>query len=449
MAQERKQLDVLIINSPLFRDSVAEDDGDSLPPLGLGYIATDLLSNGITVELIDAVSDRISLNNILAIIREKRPSYVALNIFSTNMHLVREIVESVEDTRFIIGGLSTKSLYKIILSWNTRSPVDIVLGEGDFVVSAIVQGRSQDVICNNGKDRVIAVTTTSPYFPADISNLPLDRSFFTNQIAHPVSGLNEACIVTSRGCAYNCAFCAAARSLNLETPIRERTAISVENEIRRLRVHDSTVNAVRVLDDLFLRDVGSVERAVRIFERTPIVWRAMAHVLSFRKLEDAHLFALKQSGCFEVFIGIESGSPRILKKIRKTSDIELIKRTVGHLFRFGINVKGYFIFGFESETAIDMEMTYELASWLKEVSVQAGASFRTSAFQFRPYHGTELYHDIVQKGRIVSDMVPQELLSKDIGRRQFNFTSGNFSEVPDDVLQRFITLTLNLNRDMS
>ncbi|MFH1178393.1 MAG: radical SAM protein [bacterium] len=405
-----------------------------------------MLSNGITVELIDAVNDHISVDSILAIIRGKRPSYVALNIFTTNMRLVREIVESVEGTRFIIGGLPTKSIYKTILSWNTISPVDIVLGEGDFVVSAIVQGKSLDVIYHDDKNRVITVTAMSPYFPTDISNLSLDRSFFTNQIAHPVSGLNETCIVTSRGCIHNCAFCAAARSLNMETPIRERNALSVENEIQMLREQDSTINAMRVLDDLFLRNAESVERAVKIFGQTPIVWRAMAHVLSFRKLEDAHLSALKHSGCFEVFIGIESGSPRILKKIRKTTDVDFIKWTIGRLFRFGINVKGYFIFDFESETVADMEMTYELASWLKETSLRTSTRFRTSAFQFRPYHGTELYHDIVQKGRIVSDMIPQELLSQNIGRRKFNFASGNFSEVSDDVLQRFITSTLNLNR---
>ena len=445
MAQENKSLDVLIINSPLFRDLIEEDDEDSLPPLGLGYIATDLLSNGITVELVDPVNDHISLNGILAIIRGKRPSYVALNIFTTNMHLVREIVESVGNTRFVIGGLATKSIYKNILSWNTNSPVDIVLGEGDFIVSTIVHGKSQGVVYDDGKNRVIKVATSSPYFPADISNLSLDRSFFSHLTAHPVSGLNEVCIVTSRGCMYNCAFCAAARSLNLETPIRERTAASVEKEIRVLLEQNNTINAIRILDDLFLRNVRSVERTVKIFGQIPVVWRAMAHVLSFHKLEDAHLLALKRSGCFEVFIGIESGSPRILKKIRKTSDIELIKRTIERLFRFGINVKGYFIFGFESETSADMEMTYKLAMWFKEASLRTSTRFRTSAFQFRPYHGTELYHDIVQKGRIVSDMIPQKLLSRNIGRRQFNFASGNFSEVPDDVLQRFIMSTLNLN----
>ena len=95
--EENRSLDVLIINSPLFRDKVDGYDEDSLPPLGLGYIATDLWSNGITVELLDAVEANIPLDILLAVIHQKHPRYVALNVFTTNLHLVREIVESIND----------------------------------------------------------------------------------------------------------------------------------------------------------------------------------------------------------------------------------------------------------------------------------------------------------------------------------------------------------------
>ncbi len=109
MQEENQSLDILIINSPLFRDKVDGYDEDSLPPLGLGYIATDLLSNGITVELLDAVEESIPLNTLLDTIRRKRPHYVAMNVFTTNLHLIREIVESIDSgVRFIIGGLATK-----------------------------------------------------------------------------------------------------------------------------------------------------------------------------------------------------------------------------------------------------------------------------------------------------------------------------------------------------
>ena len=447
MWEEKQSLDVLIINSPLFRDKVNGYDEDSLPPLGLGYIATDLWSNGVVVELLDAVEANIPLETLLAVIRQKRPRYVALNVFTTNLHLVREIVESIEGgVRFIIGGLATKNLYKTILHWNTSCPVDIVVGEGDFVVSAIVQGKSLEIIRQDGNKRVITVSVTSPYFPHNISNIPLDRSYFVNQPLQHALGFNEVSIVTSRGCMYNCAFCSAARSLNREIPIRERNAQSVANEVRMLCELYQNVDSVRVLDDLFLRNVDSVERAVRMFGGVPVTWRAMAHVLSFYKLSDAHLLELKRSGCMEVFIGIESGSPRILKMIHKTSDVDLVKRTIKKLFRAGINVKGYFIFGFETETIEDMQMSYDLAAWLKESSVKNGVNFRASIFQFRPYHGTELYHDMILKGRIIDEVVYNENLSTSIGRRQFNFTSGNFSEVSDEILRKFITKTNGVNQ---
>ena len=447
MVEQNRSPDVLIINSPLFRDRMDGYDEDSLPPLGLGYIATDLLSNGITVELLDAVEANIPIDTLLAVIRQKCPRYVALNVFTTNLHLVREIVESIDGgVRFIIGGLSTKNLYKTIRLWDTSCPVDIVIGEGDFVVSAIVQGKHLDIISQDGNKRVITVSVTSPYSPHDISNIPLDRSFFVNQPLRHALGFNEVSIVTSRGCMYNCAFCSAARSLNRETPIRERNAQSVAGEVMMIREMYQNFDSVRVLDDLFLRNVESVGRAVHIFEYVPVTWRAMAHVLSFYKLSDAQLLELKRSGCKEVFIGIESGSPRILKMIHKTSDVDLIKRTIKRLFCAGIDVKGYFIFGFEGETEEDMQMSYNLAAWLKESSVKDRVNFRTSVFQFRPYHGTELYHDMILKGRIIGEVMYNEDLSTNMGRKQFNFTSGNFSEVSDEILRNFITETCKVNR---
>ena len=447
MQEESQSLDVLIINSPLFRDKIDGYDEDSLPPLGLGYIATDLWSNGIVVELLDAVEANISLDTLLAIIHQKRPRYVALNVFTTNLHLVREMVESIEGgVRFIIGGLATKNLYQTMLLWNTNCPVDIVIGEGDFVVSAIVQEKTLDIIRQDGNKRVIAVSVTSPYFPHNISNIPLDRSYFVNQPLQHALGFNEVSIVTSRGCMYNCAFCSAARSLNREIPIRERNAQDVANEVRMLCELYQNVDSVRVLDDLFLRNADSVARAVCMFGNIPITWRAMAHVLSFYKLSDVQLLELRRLGCTEVFIGIESGSPRILKIIHKTSNVDLIRKTIERLFHSGINVKGYFIFGFETETIDDMQMSYDLAAWLKESSVKDGVNFRTSVFQFRPYHGTELYHDMILKGKIIDEVVYSEDLSTSIGRKQFNFTSGNFSEVSDEILRKFITKTNGINQ---
>src|SRR5688572_28630362 len=125
---------VLIINSPLFRDKNLLYDEDSLPPIGLGYIATHLEKNGIDVELIDSVDQRISLQELVSTIYSERPEFLAINIFTTNYELVKEMVESLTfKIHIIIGGLSTKELYKKIIEWETDNQIDIVTGDGELI----------------------------------------------------------------------------------------------------------------------------------------------------------------------------------------------------------------------------------------------------------------------------------------------------------------------------
>ena len=56
---------IILVNSPLFREHNPLYDEDSLPPIGLGYIGTQLRQQGIEVELIDAVDQRIPLHILI------------------------------------------------------------------------------------------------------------------------------------------------------------------------------------------------------------------------------------------------------------------------------------------------------------------------------------------------------------------------------------------------
>jgi len=115
----------------------------------------------------------------------------------------------------------------------------------------------------------------------------------------------------------------------------------------------------------------------------------------------------------------------------------------------GINVKGYFIFGFLDETEDDFKKTYELALFLKEESLKYNVCFRPSVFKFRPYHGTIMYkrildsnHDVLE---VLENISPDDELNNSIGREQFNFKSGNYSSEGDDILTQYISMTNNLN----
>ena len=243
---------------------------------------------------------------------------------------------------------------------------------------------------------------------------------------------------------YNCAFCGGAKSLNQDITIRIRTEESVIKEISEIVKAYPCVESVRILDDLFLRNAGSIEMARRIFAPFPTLsWRGMVHVLSLAKNLDK-ICELTQSRCKELFIGIESGSMRIRKRINKLGTIEDIINVSQNIMENGIDLKGYFIYGFPKETKEDFQYTYELAYRLKEISEKTTGKFRTSVFQFRPNHGTQLYNEILSEGGIIKRCTFNNSISQFEGRSQFNFDFGNYSLESDELLNDFIIKTQKL-----
>jgi anaerobic magnesium-protoporphyrin IX monomethyl ester cyclase len=442
---------VVLVNSPLFRDRNLVYEEDSLPPIGLGYIGTLLRKNGVETSLIDAVDERIPLVELIDRLTCLKPDFIGVNVFTTNCELVKELIEGLNfHTHIVVGGLSTKNLYKQILEWKTPNPIDIVTGDGELIMLDIVTGCLKDLpSIEEGNRRVFQVNQSSTYLVQDISDIHLDRTFFSNEpVVHPL-GFIEANIVASRGCVYNCTFCAAARSLNKDYPVRERSANSIIKELSEIVANYPMVTSIRVLDDLFLKSKDSIAKAIEVFSPFSLQWRSMAHVQTFRDVDEDLMRRLKESGCKELFIGIESGSPKVLSQINKTKDIPTIIENLTKVFKAGINMKGYFIFGFPGETEDDMAQTYQLALQLKNLAGDCGVNFRTSVFQYRPYHSTQIYHELESQGKNldVTRIAPNAALSRLVGRQQFNFHSGNYSAVDYQVVEGYIYATTNLNGD--
>lgn len=435
----------ILFNSPIFWDTTQEKE-QYLSPLGLGYIATYLENVGVDVEVVDCVKERKSVSDIVCIINKAQPDYIGINIFTQNYDIVKFVIENFETTcECFIGGQAVKSLYTNILEWNTQNRLNIIIGEGEFIIPALVLGTcNQHPEVNKNQKYVFRVNKESQYFPKDISNIFLNRKYLGNEIIINHYGQKEVAIITSRGCAYDCAFCGGARSLNKDVITRIRTEESVILEIKEILAAYPDIQSVRILDDLFLRNSRSIDMANNIFLRFPqLSWRGMVHALSLvGNIEKVN--ELRKGKCKELFMGIESGSEKMRKKINKLGSPDDVITVSRAILKNGIDLKGYFIYGFPGETKEDFKKTYELASKIKEISHTTPGPFRTSVFQFRPYHGTQLYNEILQTTGIIHGCEINKSISQFEGRLQFNFDFGNYSMESDELLNEYIIKTQKL-----
>ena len=429
---------ITLLNSPIYRDATRSDE-NYLPALGLGYIATALRAAHIGVELVDCVSERLGVMDALRVIEESQPDWVGLNVFSQNLEIVREIVARMPSaTKIMIGGPAAGGLYPHLLRWRESGELAVVVGEADFIAADLVRGTIREPARYvDGDRRVFVVDKASIYFPRDLGQTKLDHSLLKRELVINHFGMQEASIITSRGCPYNCAYCGAARDMNRDTLTRIRLPHDIRLEIDELRDLHPQLGSIRILDDLFLRNRASFSVATGVFSAVAALeWRAMAHVLPVTRSIDL-LPDIKLSGCRELFIGMESGSPGVRQAINKQGAVEDVYKAVTSLMELGIDVKGYFICGFPGENERDCDFTLRLAERIKAASAGLAGSFRPSVFQFRPYHGTRLYDDLVDKGVPVGPIVPNPRPDTP-SRAQFNFHAGNFSSISDERLAWYI-----------
>lgn len=439
--------DIVVVNSPLFKepDYISNSD-EYLPPIGLGYISSYLISKNISVYLLDTIAENMSYITLLNKLTLLKPKFIAINIFSTNFNLVKEIIETIDfEVHFIIGGISTKSLYDAIFKWKTKNNIDIVYGDGELITYDMIMLNKlkQDPFKSIKNKRYFIVDKDSLYFNHNISNLPLDRRLFKNEPIMNVFDKKEVSLIASRGCTFSCAYCSASYKRNKGLTVRERTLDSLVDELNKISILYEDVQTIRILDDLFLKDENSLKKAISVFNMFEYTWRGMAHINSIRNITQELFNDLNKSGCFELSIGIESGSKNIIKMIKKNTKREVVLSVIERLFIANISVKGYFILGFPGEEEKDMQDTYKLAYKISELAKKYSTIFRVSVFQFRPYHGTDLYDMIFSDEDLYIE--ENKELSNMIGRNNFNFTAGNYSKVDTSILNDYISKLHSLN----
>ncbi|MEL7562226.1 radical SAM protein [Dehalogenimonas sp. 4OHTPN] len=201
----------------------------------------------------------------------------------------------------------------------------------------------------------------------------------------PMEDYWEKSLNTSRGCPSKCIFCY--NPPFHKGQLGEFSAERIVSQMETLKNRYS-VTLFRFFEDDFCHNRPRLHRFCNLVieKKMKIRWDCDARA----GLTEEDVSLMKRSGCASVGFGVESGSPRLLKFIRKTAKLEDIKQTFKLLVKYKILPKLYLISELPTETVADFEATRTLIKELGNPPYQY--------VSFLPYPGTELYNYCVARG---------------------------------------------------
>ncbi len=218
------------------------------------------------------------------------------------------------------------------------------------------------------------------------------------------AGKKWATVITSRGCPYECVFCAI--HLTMGRKWRPRSAQNVVKEIEEL-VNKYGIRHLTIEDDNMTFDTARAKEICDlIIQRNLGITWCMPNGVRADALDDELVKKMKASGCTEVFVAPESGDQDVVNSIiKKRIDLKKIEEAVKLFKKYGINVNAVFVIGCIGETKENIRQSMRFARKL----IQLGAK-GVCANIATPYYGTELYRQAKEKGYLL-DILNDERLS--------------------------------------
>lgn len=244
--------------------------------------------------------------------------------------------------------------------------VDIVVcGQGEQVLVEIARRISNNKHYNDIQG--IAYKKNDTVYKNNSSNIvPFDHGIFPGyhliDIEKYRSENNVVSIFTARGCPYRCSFCTTGKKSYCE-----RTLDQVEKEILFLVKKWNFKNIFIQDGTYFFKKKRVMELAKWIIDSgLEIKWKAKARADSLLKYSDQELSILKKSGVVSIFIGLESGSDRVLKRMRKGNNVVHAEKTAKICHELELELYTSFMFCTPFETIADLMDTINHIKELKK-----------------------------------------------------------------------------------
>jgi len=368
------------------------------PPLGLAYLASVARNEGFNVKIIDSLAENLSFNELEKKIKEYDPDVVGITSTTTSIpdaYKVAEISKRINPNVItVIGGPHVTFVPELTLK---ESPyIDIVVrGEGEEIFKQLLHNLDKGKKLSNIRGITYRENNrirSNPPMPLikDIDNIPIPAFDLLPMEKYQFGKKRFGVIITSRGCPFQCIFCSSSLQFG-----KKWRAHSVERVIEELKIlHDEfKIREIEFLDDTFTLSKKRAQEICKaiIQEGLDISWSASSRVDTF-DLDTA--VYMKKAGAHTIYFGIESGSEKTLKFIKKGITLTQAIDAVKIAKKAKLRTLGSFIIGFPYEKEEDMRKTIRFAKFL-DVDF---AQFTVAT----PYPGTELWNIAVTKNLLLT-----------------------------------------------
>ncbi|MFQ5787534.1 MAG: B12-binding domain-containing radical SAM protein [Thermodesulfobacteriota bacterium] len=335
--------------------------------LNIGYLASYLRSHGYNdINFYSGFfdSDEEVINGC------RNADIIGFSCTSPQMKHALELAEKISgpDNYVVFGGMHPSSLPQDTLD---NECVDaVVVGEGEEAFLDIVKGN---------RNRIVQW----PYVK-NLDTLPFpDREVIKQErnirVAYEDNGKRIASLFSSRGCPFKCTFCASHSVWSRK--VRYRSADNILDEFEQV-VKDLRIEFIKFSDDTFTIKKELVRELCekKIKRNLEIPWGCNVRA---NVVDEDLLRLMKQAGCEEIWVGVESGSSKILKEMKKGISIDKVRWVFKVTAELGIFRRAYMLLGMPEESLEDIKLSEKIVDEIKPDAV----GFTILA----PYPGTSYY----------------------------------------------------------
>ena len=390
---------VLLIQPPLWPEELfargSRSSATLNPPLGLAYVAAYLRKCGHEVRIADGIAQPRPLD----VFTKMADQYDVIGITSISSYALRviELIRALKANDacppVVVGGAHATVLPESLLE---RGADYAVVGEGEETMAELVESlggggkplREVPGLVFRENGRYVRTGRREHIDPLDRVPLPardlLPMRLYSTSVARSSRRPSHS-MLASRGCPGICSFCD--RRI-FGSRIRTFSPDRIVEEFFLLR-DKYGARDVSLWDDNFVtcRDVALATCEGLRRRGLDLTWSVEARIDA---VDREVLEALKNAGCTFIAYGIESGSQRMLDHIKKRITKDGVREVIRMTKEVGLAIRGYYMFGFPTETLEDMEETLEFALEL-DVDV---ATFTL----FLPLPGTLEYNRATETG---------------------------------------------------